>query len=670
MKKDGKMSISYCKKTPIKKMGFSQRSSCKAQGFKKRSSKKLKGKYVVSPKYKSKNRSLYANGKKRSKVRSGYGDEKKAQDTIKNVKKYNTKYQYQVINTMYNRAKYHANQTKDMRKAMVVFKKWLNKYKSDGNNGIESIPSKENEKIIEIPTETSKSKKIKTELKKKFKNSVMQLVCTCRNVDPYNPWIYSSDYVVYGSGFIIDIENGLIITNAHVVSNTFYIVGKLQALGSYMIDLEVISICVEKDIGLCRIIYKDDIEKIKELSKDINMKFSDSFQLNTLDEVYAVGYPFGQTEISVTQGVINSFDRNNSNHSLVSSYDDEDNAPFIVTQVPIYGGNSGGPLLNKDGDVVGVTSAGMLFAQNVNYAIGTRTIFSVYDEMIKPLNNKSIEKPYIIKLPRYGFLYNNTNSLSSKMGNKGIYINKVFENSAFKDFLKAGDILLQISFTNKFESSTCFDINREKCKEEKGEELNLEINNDSFIQNDYISQGKSRFVLKEIFDMIPIGTKIKLTIIRNDDLKETKEIQYKFTPCNIKRNLLTTFEKFEYVLFCGMCISQLTENHLIFHNSEELESYFEDNERFKNFLIITKIFPNTQAYRSQIFSTNMILDKINDKKVETIKELRDVIASMKKDKVTFLSDKDQKMILDRSTCRIEDKNIEKQYSLKTIEFLT
>ena len=156
----------------------------------------------------------------------------------------------------------------------------------------------------------------------------------------------------------------------------------------------------------------------------------------------------------------------------------------------------------------------------------------------------------------------------------------------------------------------------------------------------------------------------------NDDLKETKEIQYKFTPCNIKRNLLTTFEKFEYVLFCGMCISQLTENHLIFHNSEELESYFEDNERFKNFLIITKIFPNTQAYRSQIFSTNMILDKINDKKVETIKELRDVIASMKKDKVTFLSDKDQKMILDRSTCRIEDKNIEKQYSLKTIEFLT
>jgi S1-C subfamily serine protease len=672
MKKDGKMSISYCKKTPIKKMGFSQRSSCKAQGLIKRSSKKLKGKYVVSPKYKSKNRSLYAKGKKRSKVRSGYGDEKKAQDTIKNIKKYNKKYQYQVINTMYNRAKYHANQTKDMRKAMVVFKKWLNKYKSDGNNGIESIPSKENEKIIEVPKETLKFKKIKTEFKQKFKNSVMQLVCSCRKVDSFNPWLYSNDYTVYGSGFIIDIDKGLIITNAHVVSDTFYIVGKLQPLGSYMIDLEVISICIEKDIGLCKIKNDDDINKIKNLSNSINMVFSDSFQLNTLDEVYTIGYPFGQTEISVTQGAINSFDRNNNKNSLIASYDDEDNAPFIVTQVPIYGGNSGGPLINEEGNVVGIMSAGMLFAQNVTYAIGTRTIFSVYDEMIKPLNDSSISMPYIIKLPKYGFLYNNTNLLSSEMGNKGIYINKVFENSAFKEILTRDDILLKISFSNKFVSLSCFDVDREICNKEKGEELNLEINNDSFIQNDKISQGKSRFVLKEIFDMIPIGTKIKLTILRNN-IEITKEIKYNYTPCIMKKRILTAFEHFEYVLFCGMCISQLTENHLNFDNTDDLQSYFEDDDRFKNFLIITKIFPNTQAYRSQIFHKNIILSKVNNKKVETIEDLKDVIKYIKymdEDKVTFLTDKDEKMILSRSKCKEEDTKIEKQYSLKSIKFLT
>ncbi len=41
----------YCKTTPVRKMGFTQRASCKAQGLVKRTSKKLKGRYVKSPKY-------------------------------------------------------------------------------------------------------------------------------------------------------------------------------------------------------------------------------------------------------------------------------------------------------------------------------------------------------------------------------------------------------------------------------------------------------------------------------------------------------------------------------------------------------------------------------------------------------------------------------------------
>ena len=49
-----RMSRSYCKKTPTRKMGFSQKASCKAQGYIKRTSRKNKGKYVVSAKYKRK----------------------------------------------------------------------------------------------------------------------------------------------------------------------------------------------------------------------------------------------------------------------------------------------------------------------------------------------------------------------------------------------------------------------------------------------------------------------------------------------------------------------------------------------------------------------------------------------------------------------------------------
>jgi len=59
---------------------------------------------------------------------TGFKDEKIALNTIKIISSRSLKYQFDVVNTMYNRAKYHPNQTPDMLKAMVVFKHWLDKY--------------------------------------------------------------------------------------------------------------------------------------------------------------------------------------------------------------------------------------------------------------------------------------------------------------------------------------------------------------------------------------------------------------------------------------------------------------------------------------------------------------------------------------------------------------
>ena len=129
------MSKEYCKKTPLKKMGFSQKASCKSQGFIPRTSRKLKGKYIKSTKYNKskkskKNKSLYNNGNKKPKTKTGYGSKEKALQTLKNIKEFDKRYQIQVVNTMYNRAKYHANQTSGMKDAMKVYKKWLKSIKS------------------------------------------------------------------------------------------------------------------------------------------------------------------------------------------------------------------------------------------------------------------------------------------------------------------------------------------------------------------------------------------------------------------------------------------------------------------------------------------------------------------------------------------------------------
>lgn len=125
----GRASPQYCRKTPISKMGFSQKSSCKAQGLLPRTSKSNKGKYIKSPKYRIKKSlkksTLYSSGKNRPQVKTGYKDKETAEMTLKNISRMPSVYQTQVVTTMYNRAKHHPYQTLNMRKAMKVYKKWL-----------------------------------------------------------------------------------------------------------------------------------------------------------------------------------------------------------------------------------------------------------------------------------------------------------------------------------------------------------------------------------------------------------------------------------------------------------------------------------------------------------------------------------------------------------------
>lgn len=74
------------------------------------------------------NTSLYEDNHPETSTKGlGFKDKEKAIETLKIIKNRDLTYQKQVVNTMYNRAKYHPYQTKDMREAMKVFKEWLKK---------------------------------------------------------------------------------------------------------------------------------------------------------------------------------------------------------------------------------------------------------------------------------------------------------------------------------------------------------------------------------------------------------------------------------------------------------------------------------------------------------------------------------------------------------------
>jgi hypothetical protein len=109
---------------------------------------------------------------------TGFKDEKIAKNTIKIISTRCLKYQFDVINTMYNRAKYHPNQTSDMIKAMVIFKQWLDKYskKKDIENKYKDFLSLDvitsYEKLFDVYDINDKDKeflKIYKKIKKPYK---------------------------------------------------------------------------------------------------------------------------------------------------------------------------------------------------------------------------------------------------------------------------------------------------------------------------------------------------------------------------------------------------------------------------------------------------------------------------------------------------------------------
>ncbi len=136
-----------------------------------------------------------------------------------------------------------------------------------------------------------------------------------------------------GSGFIVD-PNGYIITNHHVVDGAEEILVQLADRREY--EATLVGSDAQSDIALLKI----DGDRFPALE----MGSSEDLKLG--EWVIAIGSPFG-FEQSVTAGIVSAKGRSNNSQQYV---------PFIQTDVPINRGNSGGPLLNMKGEVVGVNS--------------------------------------------------------------------------------------------------------------------------------------------------------------------------------------------------------------------------------------------------------------------------------------------------------------------------
>jgi serine protease Do len=162
-----------------------------------------------------------------------------------------------------------------------------------------------------------------------------------------------------GSGFIVS-PDGLILTNAHVVDGAATITVKLSDKREY--EAKVIGVDVPTDVAVLKI----DAKGLP------SVKFGDPAKLKVGEWVLAIGSPFG-LENTVTAGIVSAKGR---------GLPDSNYVPFIQTDVAVNPGNSGGPLFNMRGEVVGINSQifsrtggfmGLSFAIPIDVAINVKT---------------------------------------------------------------------------------------------------------------------------------------------------------------------------------------------------------------------------------------------------------------------------------------------------------
>ena len=377
-----------------------------------------------------------------------------------------------------------------------------------------------------------------------------------------------------GSGFIIN-KDGYIVTNYHVIAEASEITVKLHN-GTSM-KAKIIGGDRATDIALLKINVKRPLTFAK---------FGNSDKARVGDWVIAIGNPFGLGN-TVTTGVVSANGRDISSEGIVDN--------FIQTDAAINRGNSGGPMFNTKGEVIGVNTQ-ILSPSGVNIGIGFATPSSIIEPVIKQLKTTGKVVSGFLGITMQLL----TEDLAESMGmenDKGALVIEVRKGTpAKKAGIIIGDVI--ISFNNKKVKST---------KE-----------------------------LQRIVRNSPIGQSLSMMVLRN---KKQKTLTVKLEKASRGVNKLNEFkEKFKnfskfssYKGVLGATVSKLNDK---LRNKFGIDSSV-------NGLILLDV-KRRSLWAAQNFMMGDVLLRVNGRPLTDVRQLEKVIKnskSSKKKSIFFLVQK-------------------------------
>lgn len=253
-----------------------------------------------------------------------------------------------------------------------------------------------------------------------------------------------------GSGVIMS-EDGYIITNAHVIDGADQVA--VQLSDGTRLTAKVVGSDTQTDLAVIKVSSTTNLEPAE---------FGDSDELQPGEYAYAIGSPGGvELANTITGGRISAINRDITIDDRVMT--------LIQTDASINPGNSGGALINKYGQVVGITSAklGISYYEGLGFAIPINTAKDIVDELIST--------GYIAGRPSIGITGQNISEQMAQMSNlpQGVYVNSIDERAkAASEGLLAGDIITEVQGQT---ITTMDEINAIKEDMKAGEKLKIKV---------------------------------------------------------------------------------------------------------------------------------------------------------------------------------------------------
>jgi serine protease Do len=431
------------------------------------------------------------------------------------------------------------------------------------------------------------------DIQKKVKDTVVQVYTHAIEYNWIEPYKTPEQGESCGTGFFIN-PKGDFITNYHVVAQGTSVEIQIPSFGLERFDVSIIGVAPERDIALLTLTKEAREKIIKKIGKIPYLVLGDSDKILRSQEVLALGYPLGQTRLKSTLGIVSGRERMGS---------------FIQITAPLNPGNSGGPALNTNGDVIGINSQGILSAQNVGYIIPINEVKTTL---------KDLYRVKLLHRPMLGCIFTAaTQELVDYLGNPGdggYYVSKVMEKTLLDSVgVKDGDMLYEIN----------------------GHRVDLYGDID-------VPWSEDKASILEFLNRLAMGDTINFVIYRKG---QRKTFTFKFEHAYVPpvRTMYPEFEQeaMDYEVIGGLVVMPLSYNHINIFLSQSpslsaIISRFPNLVQYKKLemqhtpaLIITHILPASQAFRVRFLSEGELIEEVNGVKVKTLAEYRKAVLKSK-----------------------------------------